>query len=61
MKNRDEQRSLLRHLRSRKALFSTESFVRRIREIVRLFPGEIPSNSDSHPDEGPAHEKNPGE
>ena len=61
MKNRDEQRSLLRHLRSRKALFSTESFFRRIREIVRLFPGEIPSNSDSHPNEGPAHEKNPGE
>jgi hypothetical protein len=60
MKNRDEQRSILRHLRSRKALYSTESFVKRIREIVTLFPGEIPSNSN-FPGEGPAIEKNPCE
>jgi len=52
MKNRDEQRSLLRHLRSRKALFSTESFVRRIREIVRLFPGEIHQTPTPTPTRG---------
>lgn len=37
MNSSDEQSSLRDHLSSRKELFSAETFMRRIREIVREF------------------------
>jgi len=60
MKNGYEQISLLKYLDSRKDLFSTERFIKRIQEIVMQFSKETPTTDDASPIVSPCMDNSKG-